>query len=208
MVWLGYSLEIENNYFNFTPTRMRDRFHNVYEKFSGMTQYIRSINVRRKIFEVYVRPVIDWFVPTILTGKWHANTRSNEIEIFQQKCLSVVAGMAGKVSRTELNRNLGFHSVYDNCTIVASRIRKFFPRDVEHLKSSQDTINMTLRSGFMTFGETWRNCNHLDLGDRCHYLNANRTTTTPPRFDAIAAKAWKIRKNKIIRRKMLERATQ
>ena len=57
--WLGYSLGIENNYLVFTPKRMHSRFKTVYEKFHSMCQYIQSINVKRKIYDVYVSPVVE-----------------------------------------------------------------------------------------------------------------------------------------------------
>ena len=205
MVWLGYSLEIENNYFQFTKTRMINKFATVSEKFSRMCQYIKSINVKRKIFEVYIKPVIDWFIPTILTGKWHALSQANEIEKFQQKCLSIVAGICGRVCRTQLNRKLGFHSVYETCTITARRLTKFFPRDVVYLKSENTLVNMRLRSSTIMIGETWHNCDHFDLGDRCHYLANCRKVLSTLKFSSLETKLWRIRRNKIIRRKINER---
>ena len=198
---------MENNYFNFTETRMKSRFHSVFEKFSRMCQYIRSINVKRKIFEVYIKPVIDWFLPTILTGKWHLLSKANEIEKFQQKCLAVVAGICGKVCRVQLNRTLGFHSIYESCTITARRLVKFFPRDVQYLKAVNTSIQMTLRSATILIGDTWRNCDHLDLGDRCHYIANTRKVFETEKFSSFETKIWRIRTNKIIRRKINERKT-
>ena len=84
--WLGYSLGIQDNYLVYTPKRMHSRFKTVYEKFHSMCQYIQSIHVKRKVYEVYGSPVVDWFIPTILTGKWHA---LREVSQFKLALLSV-----------------------------------------------------------------------------------------------------------------------
>ena len=201
--WLGYSLGIQENYLVFTPKRMRSRFKTVYEKFHSMCQYIQSINVKRKIYEVYVSPVVDWFIPTILTGKWHALTsRKNEVEIFQQKCLAVVVGVCKNVCRTELNKVCGFYSVFDNCTRVAMRTTKFYERDISYLKGEGENLvlgGMSLRSGTITENRVWINCDHFDLGDRIHFIANTRTTIQPPKFSSVEAKRWSVVKNTNIR---------
>ena len=111
-----------------------------------MCQYINSINVKRKVYQVYVSPVIEWFIPTVLTGKQHQLSAANVIEKYQQKCLSVVAGVCGKVSRTELNDICGIRSARESCTMVAKRLVKFYKRDVEYLKGEQTAARIVTRS--------------------------------------------------------------
>ena len=199
-VWLGYSLEVEDNYLNFTTTRMRSRFHTVYEKFHSMCQYLKSINVKKKIYDVYISPVVDWFTPTILPGKWHSNSRANEIAVFQQKCLSVVVGVCGNVDRTALNNICGIRSVFDNCTLVASRLVKFYERDTVYLKGETVSARMSLRSGRISDPDlVWNNCDHFDLGDRVNFIASTRKMSDVPKFSSVLAKIWAINQNHNIR---------
>ena len=199
-VWLGYSLEVTDNYLNFTTSRMRSRFHTVFEKFHSMCQYLHSINVKKKVFDVYISPVIDWFTPTILPGKWHSNSRANEIAVFQQKCLSVVVGVCGKVNRTELDKICGVRSVFDNCTLVATRLVKFYERDTDYLKGDDLGARMTLRSGRVSDPNlVWQNCDHLDMGDRVNYISETRSLSEVEKFSSAEAKRWALAKNRNIR---------
>ena len=198
---LGYSLEINSNFLNFTATRMNSRFHTTFEKFHSMCQYINSINVKRKVYQVYVSPVIDWFIPTILTGKQHDLSASNVIEKYQQKCLAVVAGVCGKVSRTELNDICGTRSTRDNCTIVAGRLVKFYKRDIEYLKGEQTAARLVTRSRAVMTDRIWKNIEFDDIGDKVNFIHENRPTSMRevPVFSQVAAKRWAKLKNKNIR---------
>ena len=199
--WLGYSLEISNNFFNFTPTRMTSRFYTVFEKFHSMCQYINSINVKRKVYQVYVTPVIDWFVPTTLTGKKHDLSVANAIEKFQQKCLAVVAGVCGKVSRVELNKICGFRSTRENSILVASRLVKFYKRDIVYLKGEQTAAGMVTRSNRVVIDKIWKNMKYNDIGDMVNFIHENRPPemTEIPVFSQVLAKNWAKLKNVNIR---------
>ena len=104
----------------------------------------------------------------------------------------------------------GIYSVFDNCTRVANRIKKFYDRDIEFMKGDAPIANMRLRSGTATENRVWTNCDHLDLGDRAHYISNTRTESVPPKFSSANAKKWAIIKNTNIRMKILTRilATQ
>lgn len=199
--WLGYSLEISANFLKFTPTRMTSRFHTTFEKFHSMCQYIKSVNVKRKVYQVYVSPVIDWFIPTILVGKQHELSASNEIEKFQQKCLAVVAGVCGNVSRTELNDICGIRSTRDNCIIVAGRLAKFYKRDIDYLKGEQTSARMVTRSRNVVRDRIWKNIEFDDIGDKINFINQNKPAEMRevPIFSQFKAKRWAKIKNVNIR---------
>ena len=156
--------------------------------------------MKKKIYDVYVSSVVDWFTPTILTGKWHSNSRANEIAVFQQKCLAVVVGVCGNVNRSELDKICGNRSVFDNCTLVASRLVKFYDRDIDYLKGDNIGARMTLRSGTVSHPDLkWKNCDHFDLGDRVNFIAATRKMLDVPKFSSVLAKSWSLTQNHNIR---------
>ena len=169
-----------------------------------MCQYINSVNVKRKVYQVYISPVIDWFIPTILTGKQHDLSAANVIEKYQQKCLAVVAGVCGKVSRVELNDICGFRSTKDNCIIVAGRLVKFYKRDIPYLKGPETSARMVTRSRAVVMDRIWKNIEHNDIGDKVNFIHENRPEIMRevPVFSQIAAKRWTSLKNKNIRYQM------
>ena len=127
-------------------------------------------------------------------------SRSNEIAIFQQRCLSVVVGACGNVNRTELNKICGIRSVFDNCTLVASRLVKFYERDTVYLKGTTVSARMTLRSGTVSDPNlVWNNCDHFDMGDRVNFIAETRKLSDVPKFSSVLAKAWAVNQNLNIR---------
>ena len=109
-------------------------------------------------------------------------------------------GVCGNVDRTALNKICGIRSVYDNCTLVASRLVKFYERDIIYLKGETVSARMTLRSGRVSDPDLiWNNCNHFDMGDRVNFIAATRKMSDVPKFSSVLAKTWAINQNHNIR---------
>ena len=59
-IWLGYSLHLTDDLFlQITPQKMIQRFETCRRLISDVFQYVDCPIVRRKVFQVYVAPVID-----------------------------------------------------------------------------------------------------------------------------------------------------
>ena len=203
IVWLGYSLENNDHYFTFTKKRMVDKFKNVTEKFDNMMQYIRNIKTKRRVYQVYIAPIIEWFLPVVMTGKIN-KYKANEIEKFQQSILTRVGNFSGNVSRTGLNKIMGAYSVKDKCYFMAKRLTKYYVRDINELKGWTNTTT-TLRSGNIARDRIWKSYNPKDLGDYVHHRIHHHPPANKECFDQRKAKKWIKAANTKIQTKMLER---
>ena len=83
------------NYLVLTENRMKQRFQDTAQKVENLFQYERRPIIRRKVYMVYVRPTIEWFLPVIMTTNQNELAKSNSIEIFQQKMLAKILGVFG-----------------------------------------------------------------------------------------------------------------
>ena len=127
----------------------RKNIRNSYDCF----QYVDSIYFKWKIYRINVSPVIEWYIPTILTDpgmKIDSFRPSNTIEIFQQMCLAEVFGVTPNVSRDELNEIMCEKSVRTKVGIVANRLAGFCERDLHTLKWA----NGMIPSGYGTRSQT------------------------------------------------------
>ena len=113
---------------------------------SQTTQYVKSIKVRRRIYQVYLAPIVNWFIPTVMCHKrtmkfiHRMNSPSDEVEKFQQTALSMVGNCKGRMSRIGLNRVMGELSVEEKCYNMAKGLVKYFPRTTNKWKDSTRTV--------------------------------------------------------------------
>ena len=62
-------------------------------------QYIKSRQVRRRIYQVYVAPVIEWYLPVIMLKAKTAGSKLNAIESFQHKMMCL-QGSIGRLYKS------------------------------------------------------------------------------------------------------------
>ena len=205
ITWLGYSLANDDLYFKFTNTRMRTKFKTSLDKFEKCVQYIKSIKVRKRIYQVYLAPIANWFIPTVMSHKRRLNSPSDEVEKFQQTALSMVGNCKGRVSRVGLNRAMGEHSVEEKCYNMAKGLVKYFPRNIEQMRGSSLNTGAQTRSGLVARDRIWKNCDMSDFGDRVNFLLATGTPPFRKRFIPNKAHEWLARVNAAIRQRILDR---
>ena len=102
-VWLGYSLELDNQYFlKFTESRMIQKFNHARRCMDKVFQHLTDAYTKLRIWTVYISPIIEWFLPVIATKKRHEFAGTNKIESFQHQTLCSVFGALQSVKRIEL----------------------------------------------------------------------------------------------------------
>ena len=202
VTWLGYSLTIDDNHhLIFTDTKMVKRFQRTTLLMYDVFQYIESIHVRWKIYRVYICPVIEWYLPAIMTEramKQDTFKPSTQIEIFQQKCLSEVLRVPHTVGRYDLNRIMGEKSVKQKVGLAATRLSSFCKRNLNSLKWKNGIIpdGTATRSG-RNVQARWDGVEEGDLGDWMHMLAEQcrneenyGSEDKLEKFDEMKAKIW------------------
>jgi len=216
--WLGYSFGFDENLnLVFTETKMKKSFNKVKLMMFDVFQYVDSIYVRWKIYRIYISPVIEWYIPTIITDpgmKQDSFRPSNTIEIFQQMCLAEVLGVTPNVSRDELNEIMCEKSVKTKVGIVANRLAGFCERDLNMLKWA----NGIIPQGFGTrslrqIQPRWDGVEKGDLGDWMHMIAEqhrnqidNQVEIQKRKFDDFSAQQWGKMQNERIYGFILERS--
>ena len=205
-VWLGQSLMlVMDNYLIITENRMKQRFMDVTKKVEDLFQYERSPLIRRKVYMVYVRPTIEWFLPVIMLKSQRELATSNSIEIFQQRMLAKIFSLPNTVSRHALNKHCAEPSVKEKVITMANRLAKHYPRNSKYLQYGlanvatvqSETLNMRSRNVVrMNF---WKNVDKKDFGDQVTFLKSTIVEyPTTHKFDLKRATTWaKFEKRKI-----------
>ena len=208
VTWLGYSMKIDDDHLLvFTDTKMKSRFQKVRLMMYDIFQYINAIHVRWRIYRVYISPIIEWYLPTIITEpgmKTDIFKPSTLIEQFQQQCLAEVVGVAPTVSRQELNEIMCERSVKEKVQIVASRLSAFCERDLNVLKWNHGGIPSVSRTrSFRSIQCRWDGVETGDLGDWMHMLAEQYRNTEindrMDKFDDFEARRWANAQNRRIR---------
>ena len=166
-VWLGYSFNLLKGRLNFTRRRMNARLENARRDCMKVFHLISSTAVRRRVFQVYVRPVIDWFVPVVALNKRADHKSMDPLERFQHTIMAAALKCPNGVSRHELIKTLHETSINTKITLFAQRWSFLFKRSVEKLKGDivSQTKRMTLRSGKIIIPKKWTGADPLDFGD-------------------------------------------
>ena len=68
-----------------TENRMKQRFADAEKKMLDCFQYISSLKIRRRIWQVYISPIIEWFLPVIMTRPNHTLASANAAEVYQHR---------------------------------------------------------------------------------------------------------------------------
>ena len=134
-------------------------------------QYVKSRTVRRRIYQVYIAPVIEWYLPVVMFKCNPANKKLNAVESFQHRMLCLVAGACQKVSSKELGVQMAEMPVHLKLGRMCSRLAPHLDRDINKLKglqegqSSAEPQVRSLRSGDKRIVNTWPGAHQKDFGD-------------------------------------------
>ena len=217
--WLGYSLELDNQYYlKFTESRMIQKFNHARRCLDKVFQVLTDPFTKLRIWSVYISPIIEWFLPVIATKKRHELAGSNKIESFQHQTLCSVFGALQSVSRKNLCKVACIRPTYQRLLKLGSRLRRFVTTSTESLTTPQDNqviSTYSLRSGELERGTKWKNIEKKDftdniimLKDELEELESNdssimgryeRDSVHRIKFNKISAKIAIIRLNKIAR---------
>ena len=153
LTWLAFTFKItEDGQIRFTETKMLARFKRTEIMTRSVFQYIKSRQVRRRIYQVYVAPVIEWYLPVIMLKAKTAGSKLNAIESFQHKMMCLVSGACTKVAAEELGEQMAEMPVQMKLGRLANRLVHNIDSDENLLKGSESDNagqerTRTLRSG-------------------------------------------------------------
>ena len=163
-VWLGYSLRLlENMHLVITETRMIQRFEATRKIIRDMYQYMVSIYARWQIYRIFVSPVIEWFLPCMLTARMDTLAVKNRIEVFQMDSLCDALRIPRTVNRVKLEKLVREKPVRIKMMVMATRLSKHVNRHISELTASNTSTALT-RSGINL--NKYPSANHKDIGDR------------------------------------------
>ena len=184
--WLGYSLELDNQYYlKFTESRMIQKFNHARRCLDKVFQVLTDPFTKLRIWTVYISPIIEWFLPVIATKKRHELAGSNKIEAFQHQTLCSVFGALQGVSRTNLCTVACIRPVNQRLMKIGNRLRKFVTTNLEDLLSieeNQVVSRYNLRSGNHARASKWTNVENRDFTDQIIILQdeLNAVQTADP----------------------------
>ena len=222
-IWLGYSFHLsDDGFLNLTPSRMNQRFETSRRIINDVFQYVHSPAVRRRIYQVYISPVVDWFLPVIMTMPIHDLAKANKCATFQHDVLAKVLRVSRNCAADKLHENLAVKTVWYKSREMASRLSKFISRDHDAIylgdqTSGPEAGNMRLRSGKTKSVIPWAGADKRDLGDRIYILahefneiddsikdKYNKSSPNRQIFDLKAALVWARKTNASIQKRALQ----
>ena len=129
-VWLGYSFHFADDLFlHMTTSKMNQRFESSRRMILDIFQYVRSPIVRRLIYQVYVSPIVDWFLPVVMTSPSHDLAKANKCASYQHDILALVIDVCRNCSAADLHEKLAVKPVHFKLREMAARLSNFIYRD-------------------------------------------------------------------------------
>ena len=118
-------------------------------------QYLRSISTRRRIFRVYISPIIEWYLPVIMTKHKTAGSKANVIESFQHQMLALVSGACTKTNAADLAKIMVETPVDIKLGKLCSRHRKRLVRNEYKLMNGAQPCSTRVTRNNRTTGQNW-----------------------------------------------------
>ena len=196
---------------------MQQRFQDIKNKLSNVYQYIGDINIRMKIWQTYISPIVDWCIPVLFTKPIHDWATANEIEVFVHQTLCWTLKVSRSAPRIQVLENAAVRPVKFRVKALAAKLRIHAPRTDKELKegsTAEYASTMGLRSGKVKNAavKEFPKAEMKDLGDRMHILNDlygklpkeyvdsfDRDSPDYKKFDAGNARKWAKIANGIVR---------
>ena len=219
-VWLGYSFHFSDDLFlQLTTSKMNQRFESSRRMILDIFQYVHSPIIRRRIYQVHISPIVDWFLPVVMTGPTHELAKANKCASFQYDILSMVIGVCRNCSAADLHEQLAVKPANFKLREMAFRLSDFIFRDQTKIylggQTSSPGVTMNLRSGTVKSVIPWSGAEKRDLGDRIYILASefeemdtsikekyNKKSDKRQTFDVNKAAAWARRVNSAIQNRM------
>jgi len=134
--WLGYYLRLDvKGILHFPEEKMLEKLRSAKRVFANITQYFKSITVKRRVWEVYMAPIIEWYLPVIAFKKRDENAPPNALESFQHQTLTTALGASGKVSRVFINEIAALKPVKLKLRSLGDRLTFFISRNLSHIRA-------------------------------------------------------------------------
>ena len=175
-IWLGYSLGIKcryNSFFlDFTKLKIDSKIASARKMIRDIFQYTYSIQIRHKIYQTYISPIIETFIPADMG---HRSIYRSDLEKFNHWVLCLCLKVPITAGYEETYDGLGQKGYILRKTIIASRLYKFLSKDIVKFYS----IGRTLRDGRKTFLFKNKPLERDDIFDRIYILK----NSMPPTFD-------------------------
>ena len=111
--WLGYSLELSGSgRLCFTTEKILSKKFTILHYTKDIFQYAPELTTKRKIFMVYISPIIDYYIPSVIQNNWN---KDNCLTKLQHQLLCDLAGVPITASRLGLERALNIVPVDHGC---------------------------------------------------------------------------------------------
>ena len=189
-IWLGYSLCIKNDVLCFDDTRFNKKKNEIRKYVREIFQYSPTITIRRKIFIVYISPIIDYFLPSLIMTN---QNNVNDLEKFQKEILKKVLGVPFSCPGNQVERVLGIDSVQVRLSKACNRYKQYLITDPVSIPNTGIRTRSSLRVG----------CVGKDIASRIHWISkshhlktANRKKRFCPKFAASWAASTNLRFSK------------
>ena len=177
-IWLGYSLSIKDNQLFFDSSKFSSKKNEIRQYVREIFQYAPDLYVRRKIFMVYIAPIIDYFLPTIIMDN---QNKASDLELFQKEILKRVLGVPSSCPGNQVEKVLGIDSVQSRLRKACVRYRKFIISDL----ASQPAAGMRTRS------DKNNRIVNKDIASRiCWQADLFKFNKQKKKFDSSFAKNW------------------
>jgi len=139
--WLGYHLRLDQKgILNFVEEKMIEKLKAAKKVFANITQYFRSPMVKRRIWEIYMAPIIEWYLPVIAFKKRLEDSPPNALESFQHQTLTSALGASGKVSRIFINEIAAIKPVTMKLRSLGYRLSEFITRRLSDIQAQPGEI--------------------------------------------------------------------
>ena len=187
-VWLGYSLGItkryNNFYLDFTRQKIDTKIATCRKMISEIFQYTHNIQIRQKIYQTYISPIIETFIPADIG---HRSIHNSDLHKFNHWALCKVLKVPTSASYDEVYTGLGQKSYNHKKEIICNRLFVAFGSEL----NAHYSVARTLRDGTEIFQFKNKPLDRSDFYDRIFSLNKkylNRPDIPLPKFDIVTAK--------------------
>ena len=176
-VWLGYSLSLKDNLLIFNKDKFNSKKHEIRNYVRDIFSYAPTISVRRKIFMVYIAPIIDYYLPTLIMSNQNA---ANDLELFQKEILKMVLGVSKSCPGNQVEKVLGINPVNYRLYKSCCRFKHFL---ITSPRPDPPT-------GIRTRSKKTLQITNKTIAERIRWISSNSVKTTKRRYEANFAKKW------------------
>ena len=149
--WLGYHLFVnDDQQLTLDEQKIKEKINEINSFRYKVFQYTSRIGLRWRIYQVYISPFIELFLPLVIQGSNHL--KITIIHNLQHRSICSAIGLPWTTSRRCIEIKLGEKSVEEKAKRMAARLveanhisRPFFGDNVPNLRSGRIASNPTKR---------------------------------------------------------------